>query len=628
MQLSLQLTRYYTEIAIKLILYNNLQIFLIILNLLDCTSEILEKISEVLLKAIYSLNFGILLYFCSAFSDSVIRFQLLVIGSTKHPEMKFLRILFPFFIFIVSTLNIYAQPSMVERPRLVVGIFIDGLQQKHIDLLWNYFDPNGFKRIIGQGANCRNVSYNIVSAGNASDIANVMTGTTPYFNGIVGNNYLSRIDYELQSVLQDDNQVGIGTKQTLSAHNLLSSTFTDEIMLANPGKSKSYTVALGAEEAIMLGGHTAKSVAWIDDVNFKWITTGYYSDGLSHWADEMNVSTFGNYTSRTWGPLYSINTYQNKPAREDKKWGFYYDPKSLKNKSTQSTIIRNTPSANNLIADLGIKILTEEQLGKDIYPDALMLNFTVRIPFEKTPAMQSAEKEDIYLRLDKDIQNLLQKIDVNVGLDKTLIVVFGNQTSVHSPAELGENKIPAGYFNADRSLALLSSYLMALYGNEKWITGYYGKNIFLNREKISQKKLNFSDFQKKVSEFMHEFEGIQAAYTSDQIINSVGNQDSEISKLRNSSNKNFIGDIIFTLLPGWLEVDNKNNPVGESNALISYTPVYFYGWNIKPQTVSTSYHSTDIAPTISRILDIAMPTACIGKPIEFAPYPPQKKGDL
>jgi hypothetical protein len=530
--------------------------------------------------------------------------------------MRFsLRNIFPISIFLFFCISVSAQPSSVERPRLVVGIMVDGLQQKHIDLLWNYFDPNGFKKIVGQGANCRNVSYNIVSSGNAADIATVMTGSTPYYTGIVGNYYYNRITDKIQSIIQDDNQFGIGTKQTLSAHYLLSSTIGDEIMLANPDKSKSYAVALGAEEAIMLGGHTAKSVAWIDDVNYKWVSTGYYSEELFHWADEMNVNgTFQNYMARKWGPLFNISTYLSKPNREDKKWGFYYDPTTKKSKNSQSSILKTTPSGNGLVAELGLKILEQEKLGTDIYPDILLLQFTVRTPFEKTTSLQSAEKEDIYLRLDKDIQNILQKIDVKVGLDRTLVFMFGNQTQVHSPNELGENKIPAGYFNADRSLALLSTYLMAIYGQEKWISGYYGKNIFLNKEKIHEKKLNYTDFQKTVAEFMMEFEGIQAAFPSSQVMNMVGNSSSE-SRLRNSTNKNCIGDIIITLLPGWIEVDNKGNSVGESNAIVSYTPVYFYGWKIKPQTISASYQTTDIAPTIARILDIPMPNACIGKPI-------------
>jgi len=519
--------------------------------------------------------------------------------------------------FIILGQGVFAQPPVTERPRLVIGIMIDGLQQKHLDLLWNYLDPNGFKRIIEHGANCRNVSYNIVSTGNAADIANVMTGTTPYYNGIAGTNYFKRSDREIHSILDDENQLGIGTKMTVSAHNLLSSTLLDELMLAYPNKSKSYVVAINPEDAIMLGGHTAKSVAWIDDVNMKWVTTGYYEDGLSRWADEMNTNgTFTNYLARIWGPLFSINTYFSKPHKEDKKWGFMYDPTAKRTKNSSVSILKTTPSANGLVAELGLKIINEEKLGMDNSPDMLMLQFTVRTPDEKTFALQSAEKEDMYYRLDKDIQNLLQKIDIKIGLDKTLIFMFANQTGVHSPAELGINKIPAGYFNAKRSIALLSTYLMAIYGQERWIDGYYGKNIFLNKSKIEEKKISFREMQQTVADFLMEFEGIQAAFPASQILNMSGNDDTQMARIRNSTNKNNAGDVIITLLPGWIEVDDKNIPVGESNAIVSYTPLYFYGWQIKPQKVEASYQTTDIAPTLSRILNIPVPNAAIGKPIE------------
>jgi hypothetical protein len=530
--------------------------------------------------------------------------------------MKFsFRLLLLSFFLAFNHFTSYSQSSDTERPRLVIGIMIDGLQQKHIDLLWNYFDSNGLKKIIGEGANCKNVHYDIISAGNASDIASVMTGTTPYYNGIAGNKYYNRQEDEIQSIIEDANQIGIGTNETVSAHNLLSSTIMDELMLAYPNKSKCYAVAINAEEAIMMGGHAAKSVAWMDDIQMKWVTTGYYTDGLSRWADEMNVNgTFQNYTARTWGPMYAINTYFSAPSREDKRFGFLYDPRSKKPKSSSVSILKNTPSANSLVAELGLKIINEEEMGTDKYPDMLMLEFTVRTPNEKTFSLQSAEKEDIYLRLDKDIQNLLQKIDTKIGLDKTLVFMFGNQTAVHSPSELGENKIPAGYFNADRSMALLSTYLMAVYGQEKWIEGYYAKNIYLNKKKIEEKKINFREMQQNISEFMLEFEGIQAAFPSTQVENMGGN--STIQRIQNSNSKKSVGDIIITLLPGWLEVDDKNNPIGESNAMVSYTPLYFYGWQIPAQKIEKSYQTTDIAPTLSRILNIPMPNACIGKPID------------
>ena len=522
-----------------------------------------------------------------------------------------------FLILVITNIcgSVFAQPSVVERPRLVVGIMVDGMQQKHLDLLWSYFDPHGFKKIVGQGTNLRNVSYNVVSAGNASDVATVMTGSVPYYHGVAGEKYYSRANDKVQSIIADDQQIGIGTKETVSAHNLLSSTILDELMLAYPDKSKCYAVAIDAEEAIMMGGHTAKSVAWIDDVHLKWISTGYYKDGLSRLADDMNVNgSFKTLSTKTWKPLFAINTYKSAP-KNNKRDGFSYDPTDKKSKNSSESILKKTPSANSLVAELGLKLITEEQMGIDNVPDMMMLQFTVRTPNEKFFSLQSAEKEDMYLRLDKEIQFLLQQIEKKIGLDKTLVFMFGNQTDVHSPTELGENNIPAGYFSANRSMALVNTYLMALYGQERWITGYYGKNIFLNKQKIDEKKLNFKEFQLTVADFMLEFEGIQAAFPTSVILSMGANAGSETARLRNSTHKNSVGDVIITLLPGWLEVDEKMNPVGESNAIIPYAPVYFYGWQIKPQVVSTPYQVTDIAPTLSKVLNISMPNACVGKPI-------------
>jgi len=234
---------------------------------------------------------------------------------------------------------------------------VDGLQQKHIDLLWTYFDSGGFKKIIEQGTGFENMSYNIVSAGNASDIATVMSGSVPYYHGIAGNLHYSRSNDKIQSVLFDDQEIGIGTKETFSAHNLLTSTLNDEIVMASGNKSKSYAVAIDAEAAIMMGGHTANSVAWIDDIFHKWVTTGYYREGLNRWADEMNAGgRFKTYSTRKWEPLYSVNTYVSS-ATDNRKNGFAYDPTDKASKSSSNTILKRTAAANALVADLGLKTL-------------------------------------------------------------------------------------------------------------------------------------------------------------------------------------------------------------------------------------------------------------------------------
>lgn len=520
-------------------------------------------------------------------------------------------------LFIICLItNIVAQPAAAEPPRLVIGIMVDGLQQKHLELMWHYFNLNGFRQIIEKGANCVSTNYNILSGGNASDVACTMTGSVPYFNGISGNYYFKRESIDVTSIIQDATQEGIGTTLTVSPKNLLASTVVDELILANDKRAKCHVVAINPEDAIMMGGHTANSVSWIDDEKLQWVTTGFYTNGLSKWADDQNINgTFSNLATRAWKPLFDINSYLSPAINEDKKNGFTYDPSSKRNKNTNSTIIKNTPSANELVTELGIRIINEEQLGTDNIPDMLMLQYSVRIPNEKTTALKSAEKEDMYMRLDKNLANLVQSVTEKISLDKVLIVLYANQTDAHSAEELKDKKIPSGQFNASRSLALLSNYLIAVYGQEKWISGYYGRNIFLNRHKIEEKKKNYHEMQQVVADFMIEFEGIQSAYTASQMLNSGANSNIEVEKIKNSLNKKSMGDVVFTLLPGWIEVDDKKNPVGASNGIKNQTPLFFFGWQIRPQKITTHYEMTDVAPTLSKILNISMPNACIGKPI-------------
>lgn len=520
--------------------------------------------------------------------------------------MRFLK-LFVIGLFCLS--NVVAQTN---KPALVVGIVVEGWQQKHIDLLWNYFDSGGIKKLTGDGVRFDQMRYNIVSTGLAADIATIMTGTVPYYHGITANKYFDRDDDKMYSILFDQGQIGIGTKLTYSAHNMLASTFNDELMMFYKGRSRSYAVGIKPEGAIMMGAHTSKSVAWLDDAALKWVTTGYYADGLPRWADDMNMNgRFQDIANTKWLPLFGIQTYLSYISGVTKKQ-FEYTPSDKKSKNSSVTLLNNTPAANTLVTSLALDIIRNEHLGQESSPDVIMLQYTVKVPDEKVFSLTSVEKEDMYLRFDQEIQRLIKNVEGTVGAGKVLFFLTTNQTATHSPNELGSNAIPAGYFSATRSMALLNTYLMALYGQERWILGYDARNIFLNRTKIEEKKLDFRKIQQEVADFMLEFEGVQSAYTTSQLLTMGSDTQSEMSRFRNSSHKTTSGDVIITLLPGWLEVDDSLQPVGESNSVISSVPLYFYGWNLKSKLIRSPYYITDIAPTLTDILGVPTPNAAIG----------------
>lgn len=514
------------------------------------------------------------------------------------------------FIFI-SSLS-FAQSNTEEPPRLMVGIKIDGMQTSHIQKLWKYFTAGGFRKIISEGTILEQMEHTVVSAGNSSDVATILTGTVPFYHGISGDYYFNRKENEINSILYDEDQIGIGTREKLSAHNLLTTTLTDELMLTSP-QSQVYSIAINPEDAIMMGGHTATSVTWIDDVQNKWVTTGYYTKGLSRWADLMNVNGgFRSISSTDWTPFSNIASYLNPTISGSKSTPFRYNPQD-KSKNPSKSILRNTPAANSLVTELAQTIIDKETIGQDKYTDALMLQYTVKTTNQTTSSLTSAEQEDMYLRLDRDLQTLISSVTSRVGSDKIMFFLIGGAEDLHSPLELGSNRIPAGYFNANRSLSLVNTYLMAIYGQEKWISGYYGKNIFLNKKRIEEKKLNFQEVQHRTAEFLMEFEGIQAAYPINEIVNYSGNSMDVRSKYRNSYHKNTTGDIVITLLPGWVEVDDKNQLVGTANSPRVYIPFYLLGAKIKPQKINVACQTIDIAPTLARLLGIPTPNASVGK---------------
>lgn len=514
-------------------------------------------------------------------------------------------------IFLISSQFVFSQ-----KPRLLVGIMVDGLQQKHIEQLEDRFVHGGLKKLTTEGTKLTNIACNYVASGNATDIATLTSGTIPYYHAVVSNQVYQRKSNTIESIFHDKAYMGIESHLHLSAKNLRTTNIIDELVMANQGQSKAFAIGLNAEDVIAMGGHAANSVAWIDDVLLKWSSTDYYKDGMPWQAMDMNVNgSFQRYVNRVWQPLYQPATYI-AASTEKKPKAFEYKPTDTKHKKSVASILKSTPSANALVAELALRLFYEHELGTDKHPDALMLQFSVRTPNEKNFSVQSMEKEDMYLRLDDELQFLIQKIEKKIGAENVLFVLFGNQTATYSPDELKANHIDAGYFNANRSIALLNAYLMAVYGYEKWVVGYYGKHIYLNKELIEKKELDFKKMQELVIDFMLEFEGVQSAHSMQQLMNKGADPHSDLAKLRNSSHKNTAGDIILTLMPGWLEIDDAGNAVGESNDLISYLPVWFYGNKIPSQKITSPYSVTDIAATIAEILNIPFPNANMGTPVK------------
>ncbi|MGN0186966.1 MAG: alkaline phosphatase family protein [Paludibacteraceae bacterium] len=515
-----------------------------------------------------------------------------------------------FTLALMGTCGIAAQPA---RPRLVVTIAIDGLQNDHIVTLANRFDKGGLRKLT-EGLVLPTTQCRYVSGGAVTDVATLMTGSWPYYHGIIGEKRYDLVEDDMVPIVYDGRYHGINSVQNVSPKQLAATTLADAVKLNQP-KAKVYAIALNAANAVVFGGHTANAAIWLDDETGRLATTDFYEYGLPLWADKVNHSTtIDNYLHYEWRPLYELGTY--KYAASTASETAFTQPDDRQPLSEQIYRFKHSPFVNTLMKDLAIRALRDEKMGVDAFTDFLMVEFTVKLPREQGNALLSAEKEDMYLRLDKELRLLFDAIDLSVGLDNTLIVVAGTAEESYSLRHLTRNGIVAGEFNAKRSMALLNAYLMAIYGQGRYVSGYCARNIYLNKSLIEKQHIDRYELEQHVAQFMTEFQGVHNAYTSAEIKLASGVGTDELSRIRNSAFKTTCGDVVFTLLPGWVEVNDRNEVVGMSNVRNAQMAVYLLG-NGVPQQICPAAEVTDIAPTVCNLLQIPWPNAAVGRVLSW-----------
>ena len=430
-------------------------------------------------------------------------------------------------------------PLSATQPRLTVVVVVDGMTQENLNKLRPYWSAGGL-RTLSEEAFQTTIDFPHLVNGGIETVATLMTGTTPSHHGIMGDLYFMRNYRTTHYALQDNQVAGIGTTLQLSPNAIVTTTLTDEWRIQQGANAKIYAIGLQPQTTILMAGHAANACCWLDHHSQKWATTSSYSEGLPSAADAMNMSgRIEEMAERTWKPRLDISMYQS-PTKDERRRLFSYMPK--KN-------ILQSPVANRLVVEMALDMQQTEKLGQDITPDLLLLQLTTHSPEATSDAINTAEQEDMYLHLNQDLGYLMDQLDVRIGKTNYQLLLVGRPVKGHSAESYQSAGITIQHFNIDRAAALTSTYLMAIYGHERWVNGGYGPFIYLNRTLIEQKRLSLETIQRQVANFLMDFEGVQVAYPIHEAIR---------SEYSSSIYRKQAGDVFFLLQDHWvLDTDEQ-----------------------------------------------------------------------
>lgn len=507
---------------------------------------------------------------------------------------------------LLSTAVAVQAQRAADSPKLVVGIVIDQLRGDYLNQFYELFGEGGFKRLMREGAYYRDMKYDFPKVDPASAEATIYSGANPWYNGIVGLHRYDRDKKKAVSSLLDAAYLGNYSDETVSPRPLLVSTITDELKVATDGFGSIFAFAPDYETSLVSGGHAADGAFWIDNRNRKWATSTYFSSVPYYFElDNTKNPLSDRLESMTWKPLNAAASYRFMPYQQ-KDFGFSY---SFRKNKDNMRGFKTSGLVNEEVNRMVFQFFDHETFGKRAFPDFLALTYYAG-PFRNSERMNHVvEMQDLYLRLDKQLEQLFNRIETSVGLKNAL--VFVASTGYFSQNEYVPEKlnIPTGDFFVNRATALLNMYLMSIYGHESWVTGYFNQEIFLNKKLIEDKQIDAAQFEAKAADFLMQMSGVQDVITAYDLLHNRSNE--QVQECRNGFHRKLSGDLMIELQPGWkvaYDESKEERPIVSKSAILS--PLFFFGNGIKPMQVHRQVKAVEVAPTVAYFLRIRAPSAC------------------
>ena len=519
-----------------------------------------------------------------------------------------------------------AQTQTTAKPKLVVGIVIDQMRWDYLYRFNDLYGANGLKRLLNKGFSCENTLIPYVPTYTAVGHTCVYTGSVPAYTGIVGNNWFDKTTITNVYCTDDStvNPVGSNTKGgKMSPENLWVTTITDELRLSNNFKSKVIGIAMKDRGAILPAGHSANAAYWYDDKSGKWISSTYYMQQLPDWVSQFNAKDVaGNYMKQDWNTLLPINKYDLSSADDEPYENAIKGEKTVTFPHRLSTIgdadkyesFKTTPFANSFTFDFAKSAIENESLGKNTVPDFLAVSISSTDYIGHSFGPNSVEIEDTYLRLDNDIADFLQYLDTKVGKGNYLVFLTADHGVAHIPAFLAEHKIPGGVFNEGEVSRELNKMIEDEFGMKNVVQSLQNYQVYLNADEISKQGKDLSAVKKSVIRFLAAKPFIIHVFDTRELA-STTMPEPQKTMMGNGFNPKRSGDIQFTFKPGYFDGGKKGTTHGLWNPYDAHIPLLWYGWNIKPGKTNRETYMTDIAATVAALLQIQMPSGCVGKVI-------------
>jgi len=515
-------------------------------------------------------------------------------------------------------------PNAAKPVRLVVGIVIDQFRYDYLTRFHDQFGEGGFKRLVTGGAVFTNANYIHTPTYTACGHATFMSGATPAMNGIVGNEWFDRESGNRVTSVSDDKVKLLGGREGMagmSPSKMLGSTIGDELKLATAGQAKVIGVSFKDRSAILPAGKRPNGAYWFNASAGNLVSSTYYFDDLPEWVKKFNKEMRPDrFFGKRWEKLLPESAYQRSTADDAP-----YEKFSAGNKFPYTITggeegpgprfynqFEYTPFANEYLIDFAKTAIESEQLGADDVTDLLTISFSANDLVGHMYGPYSHEVQDMTLRTDRALAELFNYLDRKVGLDRVVIAL----TADHGVAPVPEHARQFGLGGRIEPKSIIDAIQNALnksFGEEKWTLPLINGNVYFDETVIERRKVAVEEVERVASQAVTKIAGVAECFTRSQILSGRLPQTKIARSVANGFHAQRNGNLIVVPQPFFFIGEGVTTTHGTPYVYDTHVPVIFYGAGVAAGSYHSASSPADIAPTLSALLKIEIPSNSVGR---------------
>lgn len=523
---------------------------------------------------------------------------------------------------ITAIVALVTSPVLARPPKLTVMISVDALGtdvlQRHRPRL-----KSGLARLIGEGAFVPSVRYESAECVTAVGHTTLVTGAYPWRHGVVSNKTFNRTSGKLEPMFVDANhpvlEAPLGNDDA-SPDRMLAETLSDRVRASTWMRGKSLAISGKARAAIAMGGRLGEAW-WFDEPRGRFVTGTWYRKAVPAWAQAFNDKKLPDtFHGKTWELLAPAKEYVGDDERpfESDWYGMsrvFPHPLSggLASPGAQSySALASSPMMNDVLFDFVKMAVEGEQLGRDDVPDLLSVSVS---SFDRTyhlygPA--SWEMQDMVLRLDKTLGDLLAYFERTVGRGNVVVLLTADHGGAAIPEEWAALGLEGKRVPPAELQAFVNDALKTKTGVEKVIAAIEETDVYLDWKALAEKKQDVVQVRRQVAELLRSRLEVAVAVSRDDLQGRSHAQGLTRS-LELGFHPDRSGDVLMVLKPFHvLESEARGTSHGTPYSYDAEVPLLMWGRGVKPGIFPISARAVDVAPTVAALMELGAPASCEG----------------